>query len=121
MSANTSALFVSTSSSWRAPGIELRLDVPDADVPEALDGPPDSGGALAYRVGVTGEEEQGQLLGHPGQNGGVVQPQDAGEHTVVGVQGEGEHAALVGTVLVHLGCVAVEPVVGRAAPRGPLL
>ena len=29
-------------------GIELRLDVPDADVPEALDGPPDSGGALAY-------------------------------------------------------------------------
>ena len=53
-------------------GIELRLDVPDADVPEALDGPPDSGGALAYRVGITGEEEQGQILGHSGQNGGVV-------------------------------------------------
>ena len=39
-------------------GIELRLDVPDANIPETLDGPPDSGGALAYRVGVTGEEEQ---------------------------------------------------------------
>ena len=52
-------------------GIELRLDVPDADVPEALDGPPDSGGALAYRVGVTGEEEQGQaLLGIPARTAG---------------------------------------------------
>lgn len=43
-------------------GVELRLDVPDTGVPEALDGPPDSGGALAHRVGVTGEEEQGQVL-----------------------------------------------------------
>lgn len=58
-------------------GVEFRLDVPDTGVPEALDGPPDSGGALAHRVGVTGEEEKGQVLWHPGQNGGVVQPQDA--------------------------------------------
>ena len=33
-------------------GVEFRLDVPDTGVPEALDGPPDSGGALAHRVGV---------------------------------------------------------------------
>ena len=40
-------------------GVEFRLDVPDTGIPEALDGPPDSGGALAHRVGVTGEEEKG--------------------------------------------------------------
>lgn len=45
--------------------VEFRLDVPDTGVPEALDGPPDSGGALAHRVGVTGEEEKGQVLRHP--------------------------------------------------------
>ena len=41
-------------------GVEFRLDVPDTGIPEALDGPPDSGGALAHRVGVTGEEEKRQ-------------------------------------------------------------
>ena len=102
-------------------GVEFRLDVPDTGVPEALDGPPDSGGALAHRVGVTGEEEKGQVLRHPGQNGGVVQPQDACEHAVVGVQGEGEHAALVGAVLVHFGLVTVEPVLRRAALEPPVI
>ena len=62
-------------------GVEFRLDVPDTGVPEALDGPPDSGGALAHRVGVTGEEEKGKVFRYPGQNGGVVQPQDACEQT----------------------------------------
>ena len=102
-------------------GVEFRLDVPDTGVPEALDGPLDSGGALAHRVGVTGEEEKGQVLRHPGQNGGVVQPQDACEHAVVGVQGEGEHAALVGAVLVHFGLVTVEPVLRRAALETPVV
>ena len=102
-------------------GVEFRLNVPDTGVPEALDSPPDSGGALAHRVGVTGEEEKGQVLWHPGQNGGVVQPQDACEHAVVGVQGEGEHAALVGAVLVHFGLVTVEPVLRRAALEAPVV
>ena len=70
---------------------------------------------FAHRVGVAGQEKQGQGFWHPGQNRWVVQPQDAGEHAVVGVQGEREHAALIGAVLVHLGGVAVEPVLRGAA------
>ena len=38
-----------------------------------------------------------------------------------GVQGEGEHAALVGAVLVHFGLVAVEPVLRRAALEAPVV
>ena len=51
-------------------GVEFRLDVPDTGVPEALDGPPDSGGALAHRVGVTGEEEKGRSFGIPARTAG---------------------------------------------------
>ena len=44
-----------------------------------------------------------------------MQAQDAAEHTVIGVQRKGEGAALLCQILVHLGLVAVEPVVGGAA------
>ena len=44
-----------------------------------------------------------------------MQAQDAAEHAVVGVQRKGKGAAFVGQIFVHLGLIAVEPVVGGAA------
>ena len=96
-------------------GVELLLDVLCPGGFQAVNGALDAFALLAHRVGVAGQEKQGQVFWHPGQNRWVVQPQDAGEHAVVGVQGEREHAALIGAVLVHLGGVAVEPVLRGAA------
>ena len=96
-------------------GVELDLHVPHPGILHALHGSPDARAVLAHRVGITGQEEHRQVFRHPGQKGRVVQPQDAREHAVIGIQRKREGAPLIGEVLVHLGRVAVEPVVGGAA------
>ena len=58
---------------------------------------------------------RGRSLGTRSQKSRVVQPQDAAEHAVIGVQGKDKGTTLVGAVAVHLHRVTVEPVVGRAA------
>ena len=96
-------------------GVQLAADVLHACGLQALDGTQHALAPVAHRVGGAGQEQQGQVLGHPGQKSRVVQAQDAAEHAVVGVERKGKGAALVGQVLVHLGGVTVEPVVGGAA------
>ena len=96
-------------------GVELALDVLHADAFQALDGAAHALALLAHGVGITGQEQKRQVFGHLREEGRVMQTQDAAEHAIVGVQREGEGAALVGQILVHLGGVAVEPVVGGAA------
>ena len=96
-------------------GVEDAFNVLHTGVLQALDGAAHALALLAHRVGIAGEEEQRQLLGHPCQKSRVVQAQDAAEHTVIGVQRKGKGAALLGQILVHLSLIAVEPVVGGAA------
>ena len=96
-------------------GVEDAFNVLHTGVLQALDGAAHALALLAHRVGIAGEEEQRQLLGHPCQKSRVVQAQDAAEHTIIGVQRKGKGAALLRQILVHLGLVAVEPVVGGAA------
>ena len=96
-------------------GVQLAFNVLHTGVFQALDGAAHALALFAHRVGVTGKEEQRQVFGHFCKEGRVVQAQDAAEHAVVGVQCEGKGAALVRQIFVHLGGVAVEPVVGGAA------
>ena len=96
-------------------GVEDAFNVLHTGILQALDGAAHALALLAHRVGIAGEEEQRQVLGHPCQKSRVVQAQDAAEHTVIGVQRKGKGAALLGQILVHLGLVAVEPVVGGTA------
>ena len=96
-------------------GVQLAFNVLHSGVFQALDGAAHALALFAHRVGVTGKEEQRQAFGHFCKEGRVVQAQDAVEHAVVGIQREGKGAALVRQIFVHLGGVAVEPVVGGAA------
>ena len=96
-------------------GVEDAFNVLHTSVLQALDGAAHALALLAHWVGIAGEEEQRQLLGHPCQKSRVMQAQDAAEHTVIGVQRKGKGAALLGQILVHLSLIAVEPVVGGAA------
>ena len=96
-------------------GVQLDLDILHTSIQQALDRPLHTCALFAHRVGIACQEQQGQILGHPGQKNRIVQPQDAAEHAVIGVQGKDKGTALVGAVAVHLHRVTVEPVVGRAA------
>ena len=96
-------------------GVEDAFNVQHTGVLQALDGAAHALALLAHRVGIAGEEKQRQVFGHPCQKSRVVQTQDAAEHTVIGIQRKGKGAALLGQILVHLGLIAVEPVMGGAA------
>ncbi len=69
-------------------GVQLDLDVLHTGIQQALDRPLYACALFAHRVGIACQEQQGQILGHPGQKSRVVQPQDAAEHAVIGVQGK---------------------------------
>lgn len=58
-------------------GVELLLDVLYPGSFQAVNGALDAFALFAHRVGVAGQEKQGQVFWHPGQNRWVVQPQDA--------------------------------------------
>ena len=70
-------------------GVEFDPDVPHPGVLQALHGPLDARAPLAHGVRISGEEEHRQVLRHPVEEGRVVQAEDAAEHAVVGVEGEG--------------------------------
>ena len=95
--------------------IEFDLDVLRTGVPEALYGPFDARAPFPYRVGIAGQKEQRELLRHLCEEGGVIQAENTGEHTVIRIQRKDKCAPFIRQILVHLRLVAVEPVVGGAA------
>ena len=54
-------------------GVQLAADVLHACGLQALDGAQHALAPVAHRVGGAGQEQQGQVLGHPGQKSRVVQ------------------------------------------------
>lgn len=79
-----------------------------------------TGAIVAYGVSVTGDEQDGQVLGDSLSPAFAADVVEGGQHLPVGARGEREGAELVGVIIPYDLGVAAEPGVGRGGIRDAL-
>ena len=101
--------------------IELYRDILHAGPAEGLGGLLDALPLTAHRVQRTGEEQNRQLLLHPGEILRLLVVGHAAEHLAVELDGGIEAAEGIGHILIHRGRVRGDPVKRRSIGRKSLV